>query len=286
MSERKLKNLPPWLPTKLEKKMSLLRKLLLSMDNALIAFSGGVDSTFLLKVASETVKNRVLAVTAYSEIHPSDDLKEAREFAESLGVKHLAIKTNELDDFEFTSNPSDRCYHCKSRLYMRLSEIGDERGIKNILDGANADDKNDYRPGARATREFGVLSPLQEAGLTKPEIREMSQEMNLPTWDKPASPCLASRIPYGITITEDKLRRVEKAESYLRSLGIKNLRVRDHDQIARIEVPAESMEIFAEEKKRAEIVDKLKSFGFPYITLDLEGFRSGSLNEILDRQDE
>lgn len=268
-------------PKGLAAKVQKLTTRLASLESALIAFSGGVDSTFLLKIAAEVLEDKLTAVTSHSEVTPPGDFENACAFAESLGVKYIVIKTDELSDIEFTSNPIDRCYHCKSKLFKHLSEIAHEHNIKWLLDGANFDDISDYRPGAKAAGEFGVISPLKEAGLTKGEIRILSKELNLPTWDKPASPCLASRVPYGQVITPEKLTRIGQSESYLRTFGIKELRVRDHDDMARIEVPPENMNLFLDEAIREKIIDKLKSFGYKYVALDLQGFRSGSLNEVL-----
>ncbi|MEW5923479.1 MAG: ATP-dependent sacrificial sulfur transferase LarE [Candidatus Zixiibacteriota bacterium] len=272
-------NHPKGLAAKVEK----LTERLASLESALIAYSGGVDSTFLLKIAAEVLKDKLTAVTSHSEVTPPGDFENAGAFAESLGVKYIVIKTDELADAEFTSNPLDRCYHCKSKLFQRLSEIAHEHNIKWLLDGANFDDISDYRPGAKAAGEFGVISPLKEAGLTKDEIRILSKEMNLPTWDKPASPCLASRVPYGQVITPEKLTRIGQSEAYLRTFGIKELRVRDHGDMARIEVPPENINMFLDESTREKIIDKLKSFGYKYVAVDLQGFRSGSLNEVLKR---
>ena len=273
-------------PKGLAAKVQRLTKRLTSLESALIAYSGGVDSTFLLKIAAEVLKDKLTAVTSHSEVTPPGDFENASAFAESLGVKYIVIKTDEMADTEFTSNPIDRCYHCKSKLFHRLSEIAHEHNIKWLLDGANFDDISDYRPGAKAAGEFGVISPLKEAGLTKNEIRILSKELNLPTWDKPASPCLASRVPYGQVITSEKLTRIGQSETYLRTFGIKELRVRDHGDVARIEVPPENINTFLDEETREKIIDKLKSFGYKYVALDLQGFRSGSLNEVLKHKTE
>ena len=269
------------LSAELTSKFEKLKNKLAGLDNALIAYSGGVDSTLLLKVAADVLGKKLTAVTAHSEVTPPHDYEEAVIFAESLGVNYIVIKTDELQDANFVSNPPDRCYHCKSMLFKRLSEIAREKKIKWLLDGSNFDDITDYRPGSRAAKEFGVISPLKEAGLTKDEIRALSKEMSLPTWDKAASPCLASRVPYGQVITPEKLSRIGQSEEYLRTFGIKELRVRDHGDVARIEFPVDKMFLFLDETTRDKIIDKLKSFGYKYVALDLQGFRSGSLNEVL-----
>ena len=269
------------LSAELTSKFEKLKNKLAELENALIAYSGGVDSTLLLKVAADVLGEKLTAVTAHSEVTPPHDYEEAVKFAESLGVNYIVIKTDELQDTDFVSNPPDRCYHCKSMLFKRLSEIAREKKIKWLLDGSNFDDITDYRPGSRAAKEFGVISPLKEAGLTKDEIRALSKEMSLPTWDKAASPCLASRVPYGQVITPEKLSRIGQSEEYLRTFGIKELRVRDHGDVARIEFPVDKMFLFLDETTRDKIIDKLKSFGYKYVALDLQGFRSGSLNEVL-----
>ena len=269
------------LSAELTSKFEKLKNKLAGLENALIAYSGGVDSTLLLKVAADVLGKKLTAVTAHSEVTPPHDYEEAVIFAESLGVNYIVIKTDELQDANFVSNPPDRCYHCKSMLFKRLSEIAREKKIKWLLDGSNFDDITDYRPGSRAAKEFGVISPLKEAGLTKDEIRALSKEMSLPTWDKAASPCLASRVPYGQVITPEKLSRIGQSEEYLRTFGIKELRVRDHGDVARIEFPVDKMFLFLDETTRDKIIDKLKSFGYKYVALDLQGFRSGSLNEVL-----
>lgn len=251
------------------------------LGSALLAYSGGVDSTFLLKVCSDVLKDKVIAVTAHSDLSPPGELEAAEAYARSFGVKHVVVTTDELRDSTFVANPPDRCYHCKSKLFQKLSEIARSQGIRCVLDGSNADDMSDYRPGTRAAKEFGVLSPLKEAALTKEDIRMLSREMNLPTWDKPASPCLASRIPYGHMITLEKLARIANAEEFLRSYGIRELRVRDHGDIARIEVPKDRLCLFLDQAVVGDIINKFRSLGYKYVTLDLQGFRTGSMNEVL-----
>jgi len=251
------------------------------LESAIVAYSGGVDSTFLLKICADVLKDKVVAVTSHSDVSPSGELEEAQALTTSFGVKHVIITTDELRDSTFVANPPDRCYHCKNQLFRRLSEMARSHGIKWVLDGSNADDMTDYRPGNRAAKEFGVLSPLKDAALTKEEIRTLSRGMNLPTWDKPASPCLASRIPYGHMITPEKLARIASAEQFLRSYGIKELRVRDHGDIARIEIPKDSLYIFLDQAVVGNVVNEFKSLGYKYVTLDLQGFRTGSMNEVL-----
>jgi len=265
-------------------KLEKLRNRLAGLESALIAFSGGVDSTLLLKVAADVLGDKLTAVTAHSEVTPPHDYDEANKLAEALGVNYIVIKTDELQDDNFVANPPDRCYHCKNMLFARLTDIARKMNIKWILDGSNFDDISDYRPGSKAAAEFGVISPLKEAGLTKEDIRALSKEMDLPTWDKAASPCLASRVPYGDTITPEKLTRIGRSEEYLRSFGIRELRVRDHGDVARIEIPADKMSLMLDISKREKIIDKFKSFGYKYVALDLQGFRSGSLNEVLQNK--
>jgi len=264
-----------------EEKYQRLQNILKEMRHVLVAFSGGTDSTFLLKVAADVLGNQVLAVTANSEIQPQHEFEEAKAFVQKLGVAHLVIRTNEMQDETFLQNPPDRCYHCKKSIFSAMKQIALEKGIPFIVDGTNADDIQDYRPGLRALNELNIRSPLRKAQLTKSEIRQLSKEMNLPTWDRPALACLASRIPYGTRITPEKLARIDKSESYLRDIGFTQIRVRDHDTIARIEVSRENKNLFLDNKFSDKIVQYIKDLGYQYVALDLEGYRTGSLNEIL-----
>lgn len=260
-------------------KVTALKSLLAELPGAVIAFSGGVDSTFLAAVAHEVLGERCVAVTAVSSTYPERQVAEARDIATQLGLRHEVIQTDEFNCAEFVANPPDRCYYCKLALFSDLRRLADRWDLGAVLDGANADDRCDHRPGHRAARELLVRSPLQEAGLTKAEIRHFSREMGLPTWDKPAYACLASRIPYGRAITPQALARVDQAETLLAVLGFRQCRVRDHYPVARVEVAPDELDLAWRE--RAAIAARLHEIGYPYVALDLDGFRSGSLNEIL-----
>ncbi|MDR3643796.1 MAG: ATP-dependent sacrificial sulfur transferase LarE [Clostridia bacterium] len=262
---------------KKEKLMQSLR----ACGSLAVAFSGGVDSSFLLKCAFDSLGEKVLGVTARSSTYPEREMKEAAEFAALYGIPHVVIDSEELDIENYADNPPERCFFCKNELFSKIRRLADERGILQIAEGSNCDDLGDYRPGLRAASELGVLSPLREEELTKDEIRLLSKEMGLITWDKPSFACLASRVPYGEKITREKLAMIEKSEQFLLDLGFKQVRVRHHGNIARIELPAEEMPLALEDGNAALIYEKLKSFGFAYVSLDLKGYRTGSMNDVL-----
>ncbi len=267
---------------KLEQKYNQLQQILKDFGKVVVAYSGGVDSTFLLKAAVDTLgADNVLACISAGVVEPSNQLQRAAEQAKNIGVELKVIETNELEDPNFTSNKADRCFHCKSHICRILLDIAKEKGFDQVAFGTNYDDLDDFRPGNRAIKVFGIRSPLAEVKLTKDDIRQLSRKMNLPTADLPSSPCLASRIAYGLEVTEQRLKQVDEAEDFLRQLGFVEFRVRHHDKLARIEVGRKDIERIAAEPLRSQIVDKLKSLGFKFVAVDLQGFRSGSLNESL-----
>ena len=265
----------------LEKKLSKLKNYLRSIDSAIIAFSGGVDSTFLLKIASDILKDKVIAVTAKSPTFTQTELKDSKIIAQELKVKQVIIQTGELQNKSFTANDRERCYYCKNELLGLISKYAKKNNFNYIFDGSNYEDVNDWRPGAKAVKKWGVISPLKEAGLTKEEIRTASKELGLSTWDKPAAACLASRIPYGTKITEDLLKKIGSAESALKKLGFKQVRVRHHGNIARIELPTHDIRKILNSKIKNTVIKSLKKLGYIYITLDIEGYTTGSMNKTL-----
>lgn len=263
----------------LEQHEAALYRILADLPSLLIAYSGGVDSAYLAYAATRHLGHRALCVTAASASYPERHRQMAVRLAGSFGFRHEFIQTDEISRPEYRANPANRCYYCKHELYTRLTVLARERGIPVIADGSNADDRGDYRPGRQAAREFGVVSPLDAAGLTKAQIRELSRRAGLPTWDEPASACLSSRIPYFSEVTDEKLRMIERAESVLRDLGFRICRVRHHDAIARLELGREEIPR-ALEPEMAETIDReLREIGYAHVTIDLRGYRMGSLNE-------
>ncbi len=269
----------------MDKKLKCLYDILKKMGSVLVAYSGGVDSTFLIKVASMALpRDKVLAVTARSQTYPLREYKEAVRLAKTMKVRHLTIHTDELGIKGFRNNPVNRCYFCKGELFKTLNGIAQQQGIRYVADGANKDDLKDFRPGSLAAREYGVRSPLKEAGLGKDDIRKLSRKLALATWDKPSFACLASRFPYHNRITEDKLTVVEEAEEFIRGLGFSQVRVRHHGDIVRIEVIGNEIKrLTRDEEIRKKILKKFKRLGFTYVTVDLEGYRTGSMNESINQ---
>ncbi|MEM9002780.1 MAG: ATP-dependent sacrificial sulfur transferase LarE [Cyanobacteria bacterium P01_F01_bin.86] len=262
-------------------KLEALQGLFAEMELALVAYSGGIDSTLVAKVAYDILGDRVLAVTADSPSLMPEDLEDAKVQAAEIGISHEIVTTHEMDNPNYTSNPANRCYFCKSELHDTLKPLAWKRGYPYVVDGVNADDLTDYRPGIQAAKERGVRSPLAEVGITKLEVREISRSLGLPWWDKPSQPCLSSRFPYGESITPEKLHRVARCERYLRQLGLRNLRVRSAGDTARIELPPEAIKDFVQTTDLPILVTAFQDYGFTYVTLDLEGYRSGKLNQVL-----
>ena len=265
----------------MNEKLKQLQEYLLSQGSVAVAFSGGVDSTFLLKVAHDTLGDKCVAVTASSCSFPERELKEAKAFCERNGIRHVVVRSEELEIEGFRHNPKNRCYLCKHELFEKIWDIARELGLNAVAEGSNMDDNGDYRPGLVAVRELGVLSPLRHIGLNKAEIRELSRELGLPTWNKQSFACLSSRFVYGETISEERLSMVDRAEQLLLNLGFHQVRVRIHGKLARIETdPAEFKKLLS---VREKIVPALRDFGFAYVTMDLTGYRMGSMNETLEK---
>lgn len=268
---------------RLKKKFDNLKVTLSGMGRVLIAFSAGVDSAFLLKVASIVLPGRTLAVTATSPTYPKRELKQAKQIAGQLNLRIKIIRSQELENPKFAKNPSDRCYYCKRELFQKLKQIADKEKIRYVLDGSNIDDKKDWRPGNKAKRQLRVRSPLMEAGLTKQDIRSLSRSLGLRTWNKPALACLASRFPYGSKITRSALRRVEKGEDFLRELGFEQVRLRHYDDLARIEVEKQKIKHLFNSNLSHRLRDRLKKLGYNHVVVDLEGYREGSMNRTKSR---
>lgn len=264
-------------------KLQQLQSIFHDMDRALIAYSGGIDSTLVAKIAHDVLGKRTLAVTAESPSLMLEDLEAAKSQAKFMGLVHRIVQTHEMDNPDYTSNPTNRCYFCKSELHDTLRPLAMAEGYPYVVDGLNADDLQDYRPGIQAAKERGVRSPLAEVGLSKLEVREMSKFLGLPWWNKPSQPCLSSRFPYGELITTAKLSRVGQCERYLRQLGIRDLRVRSDGETARIELPPDEIKDFVATVDLAALITAFQEYGFTYITLDLEGYKSGKLNRILEK---
>lgn len=269
----------------LQEKYKKLKDIIKNLESVAVAFSGGVDSTFLSKVCKDVLNDKAIAVTATSSTYPEREFKESQRLAELIGIQQVVIVSEETEIEGFSKNPPNRCYYCKYELFSKVGEVAKEYGVEYVLDGSNLDDLGDYRPGMKAAKELKVVSPLKEAELTKEDIRELSKDLKLDTWNKPAFACLSSRFPYGEEITLEKLSMVDKAENYLRDIGFNQFRIRHHGDTARIEVaPSERIKFF-DLNTMDEIGRKLKEIGFVYATLDLLGYRTGSMNEVLKEED-
>ena len=267
--------------SQLSNKYKKLKEILASFGDLLVAYSGGVDSSLLLQVSHDVLGKKVLAVIAQSKTYTKEEGNSAVKYAQKLGVRYQVIHTDEFNDERFISNPPERCYYCKKELFSRLSSIAKIERIKHIADGSNVSDLSDYRPGAKALNEYGIKSPLRDAGFKKDDIRKLSRELKIPAWNKPALACLASRIPYGTRISSDVLGKIENGERFLKGLGFKQVRVRHHGDLARIEVDKCDIASLVEDGTADKIDKKFKSLGYHFVTIDLEGYRTGSMNETL-----
>ncbi|MCP4399612.1 MAG: ATP-dependent sacrificial sulfur transferase LarE [bacterium] len=266
----------------IEQKFIRFKEILTDMESVLVAYSGGVDSTFVLKVAKDMLGDKVIAVTELSPVYPSEETEQAEVLARQMEVPHQFFSTEELSNPDFVNNPENRCYWCKKELFASLLDIAKEHRLNYVLDGSNFDDIDDFRPGMQAAEELGIRSPLKEACLTKEDIRHFSRQLGLSTWNKPSFACLASRFPYGMKITKENLDKIDKAERFLRKNGMSQVRVRHHDNIARIEVLEEEFpQLLLENQFRTQLISYFKTLGYFYVTIDLEGYRAGSMNEVL-----